>query len=363
MQIVHDLAELARGRPAILTIGGFDGVHRGHQFLIRQVVDRARRLDYDSVVVTFDPRPQVVLRPGNTQLTAAGEKVRILGALGPSIVVVLPFTRELSQIPAGQFLLNVREHVNVAEIWVGTDFAFGHNREGNVDFLIHSGQQSGFSVHVVSRQDLAGSTISSTAVRTLVEAGDVTEAAILLGHFLRVPGEVVSGAGRGSELGFPTANLSVSPSQVVPAKGIYAAYATRPDTAAETLASESPVAAALSGGGGEPGSIASPSGAGKARSSTPTVFVSNTAPAGRISAAVSVGTNPTFGEHGLTIEAYLLDFEGDLRGGRLSLDFVQRIRDEVAFERVDDLIGQMTEDVAQTRDIVSRAQEPGELIL
>jgi riboflavin kinase / FMN adenylyltransferase len=363
MQVVRNLAELTRGRPAILTIGGFDGVHRGHQFLIRQVVDRARRLDYDSVVVTFDPRPQVVLRPGNKQLTAADAKLRILSALGASIVVVLPFTRELSQIPAGQFLLKIREHINLAEIWVGSDFAFGHNREGNVDFLIHSGQQSGYSVHVVSRQDLDGKTVSSTAVREIAEAGDVSEAAFLLGHYLRVPGEVVHGAGRGRELGFPTANLAVSPSQVVPATGIYAAYAILPDGPDEPNGSTSPVATTTSGGENDLQFHGSRFSSDDVQTAARAVSRSNPTAAGRLSAAVSVGTNPTFGEHDLSIEAYLLDFEGDLSGRRLCLDFVRRIRDEAAFERVEDLITQMKEDVEQTRHILSQAQEPGELIL
>jgi riboflavin kinase / FMN adenylyltransferase len=312
VRIVTDLSALERDRPAILTIGAFDGVHRGHQYLIREVVDRARRRDYAAVVITFDPRPQVVLRPGSKQLTDGEQKARIIKALGPDVLVILPFSRELAAVPAGQFLLAVLEHINLAEIWIGADFAFGHNREGTVDFLIRSGQRSGFGMHVVARQQFDGVPISSTAVRTLLEEGDVSAAARLLGHYFRVPGTVVRGAGRGVELGFPTANLTTEATQQVPATGIYAGFLELEGV--------------------------------------------------RRPAAISVGYNPQFDGTELSVEAYVLDFAGDLYGQAVCLDFVGRVREERRFESVEGLIAAMGKDVAAVRAILGEAQEPGELV-
>ncbi len=313
MRVVSHLDALERGRPAILTVGAFDGVHRGHQYLIRQVVGRARALDALSIVLSFDPRPQVVLRPGSQQLTDGVEKARIMAAMGPDELLLLPFDRNLAQMPPGQFLLSLLEHINLAEIWVGADFAFGHNREGDVDFLIRSGQSSGFAVHVLSRQKLEGQALSSTAVREHIAAGDVVRAAQLLGHHFRLTGVVESGAGRGADLGFPTANIAISPWQMLPATGIYAGYLHS---------------------GGE---------------------VRN--------AAVSVGYNLQFDGKAIVVEAHVLDYSGDLRGESVSLDFVARIRDEQRFESVDALVDAIGQDVTRARAILADAEEPGELVL
>ena len=154
MHVVTQVEQLERGRPTVLTIGAFDGVHRGHQYLIRQVINRARSIDAASMVLTFDPRPQVILRPDELQLTDGVAKERIISALGVDTLVIMPFSQETTQIPAGQFLVSILDHVNLTEIWLGADFAFGHKRGGNVDFLIRAGQHSGFAVHVVARQAL-----------------------------------------------------------------------------------------------------------------------------------------------------------------------------------------------------------------
>lgn len=313
MKVVHDLAALQRGTPTILTIGAFDGVHRGHQYLIRSAVDRARALQFESMVLTFDPRPVVTLRPGSTQLTDGIDKTRIIAALGPDVLAILPFTVETSQIPAGQFLGRILDHVNLAEVWVGADFAFGHKREGTVDFLIRSGQSSGFGVHIVARQRFQDGQLSSTRVRELLEEGDVAQAAVLLGHYPGFRGRVVSGFGRGKDLGFPTANIETAESQALPAIGIYAAYLR------------------VNGD--------------------------------RYPAAVSVGTNPTFGGDKLVVEAYLLDFDGDLRDRVVAIDFVDRIRGEQRFDSADELVAEMHRDVDKVRKILDQAVEPGELIL
>jgi riboflavin kinase/FMN adenylyltransferase len=313
MLTISDLNGLERGSPTIMTIGAFDGVHRGHQYLIRQVVNRARSIDAQSMVLTFDPRPQVVLRPDTYQLSNADEKARIISALGVNILYIMPFTQETTQIPAGQFLASILDRVNLAEIWVGADFAFGHTRTGDVDFLIRAGSRSGFAVHVVARQTLGGQEVSSTRARELVAAGRVAEAAYILGHYASVSGTVVQGAGRGAGLGYPTANLALAPTQLVPGTGIYAGY-MRWD--------------------GQ-----------------------------RRPAAISIGFNVVFGGEILSVEAFALDFDGDLRGKEMHLDFVDRLRGEENFDSVDALVEQMHRDVAQVRSILERTGEPGELLL
>lgn len=313
MRIVDDLALLERGAPVILAMGAFDGVHRGHQWLIRQVVNRARALDAESMVITFDPRPEVTLRPGSLQLTGRTEKARLLGALGLNTAAIIPFTPAFSQIPAGNFLSSILDHINLTEFWAGADLAFGHHRQGTVATLITAGQHAGFAVHVVSRRPLDGVPISSTLVRDLVTAGDMAGAALYLGHYFTLTGSVVPGYGRGHGMGFPTANLSLPPAQLLPPTGIYAAYAR---------------------------------------------FDGDSRPA-----AVSIGYNPVFGNEKLSVEAFVLDWEGDLSGRDLALDLVARLRDEQHFPSIDALSAQIARDVEETRRILASARQPGELIL
>jgi riboflavin kinase/FMN adenylyltransferase len=313
VRTVAHLADLERGRPAVVTIGAFDGVHRGHQFLIRQTVERARRLDYETVVISFDPRPEVLFRPESHQLTDGAAKARIISALGVDTLVLIPFTREFSEVPAGQFLVTLLDHVNLAEIWVGADFAFGHKRGGNVEMLIRSGQQSGFAVHVVPRRPLDGTPISSSLVRDLVSAGDVAAAGVFLGYWPAWEGSVVHGDGRGRELGFPTANLEPPPHQLIPATGVYAGY-VRFD--------------------GQ-----------------------------RLPAAISVGYNVHFHGTALKVEAHILDWDGDIYDRVIGIEFVARVRGEQEFESVESLIGEMKRDCARVREILAAAAEPGELIM
>ncbi|MGI8824126.1 MAG: riboflavin biosynthesis protein RibF [Chloroflexota bacterium] len=299
MRQVRKLTDLERDRATVLTIGAFDGVHLGHQFLIRQVVERARRLEYDSMVVTFDPRPLVLLRPGSLQLTDGLSKARVIATLEPDIMAMLEFTRELASVPAEAFLLSVLDRVSVAEVWVGGDFAFGHNRTGDVNFLIRNGEAYSFAVHVVPRQKLEGMPISSSHIRACLSKGDVEGATRMLGHYPGFYGQVVSGYGRGAQLGFPTANVQPPSAQLLPATGIYATYATLG--------------------------------------------------ARRLKCAVSVGYNPVFGGKRIVVEAYILDFDEDIRGREIGLDFVARIRDEEGFSTVDALVQQMNRDVDQVR--------------
>jgi len=313
VRLVHDLAALNREAPTILTIGAFDGVHRGHQFLIQRVVDRARQLRCQSMVITFDPRPSVVLRAGQSQLTNGLAKSRIIAGLGIDALVTVSFTSELASLSAGEFLASILEHVHLVEIWTGADFAFGYKREGDVHFLERAGLDAGFQVQVVGRQLFGTESISSTAVRKLVAVGDVARAAKMLGHYPGFGGPVVAGFGRGKELGFPTANVLPPIYQQLPAIGIYAAYL---------------------GADGR-----------------------------RRKAAISVGYNVVFEGTAIAVEAYVLDFTGDLRDTEVQLEFVDRIRAERDFESVSALIAEMHRDVEKVRYILANAGEPGKLTL
>ncbi len=308
MRLVHELAALKRGAPTILTIGAFDGVHRGHQFLIEQVVDRARDLHCQSLVIAFDPRPSVVLRVGESQLTNGLTKARMITALGIDTLVLLPFTPDLASLSAGQFLASILEHVNLVEMWTGADFAFGYKREGDVGSLERAGLDAGFDVHVVGREQFGPELISSSAVRKLVSAGDVAHAAEILGHYPGFDGLVVGGFGRGKELGFPTANVRPPSHQQLPATGIYAGYL---------------------GFNGR-----------------------------SLGAAISAGYNVVFGGTAIVVEAYVLDFTGDLRDTEVRLDFVDRIRPERDFDSVSALVAEMHRDVEKVRHVLTTAAKP-----
>ena len=302
MRTVDRLSDLQRGRPAVLTIGAFDGVHLGHQWLIQSVIERARMIEAISVVVTFDPRPQVALQPGALQLTDGPSKARFIEALCPDVLVSLKFDTELAGQPADAFLATILEHVNLREIWVGADFAFGHERTGNVAYLQLQGQHAGFTVNVVSRQERGGRPVSSSLIRRLVSDGRVSSAANYLGHYPGFAGPVVTGFGRGSGLGYPTANVEPPRAQQLPATGIYAGFL---------------------GFKGE-----------------------------HLPAAISVGYNPVFQGTSLVVEGHVLDWDGDLTNTIVWLEFVERLRDELNFPSVDDLVVQMDRDVDEARAIL-----------
>lgn len=297
-------------KPAVVaTIGSFDGVHRGHQLLIGQMVEQARQLDVESLVVTFDPLPAEVLQPGSqmTELTDIHERLDLLRQLDVDRVAVLNFTRTLSLLGPRAFLDVLGRNYELRELCVGADFAFGHKRQGDVGFLRRAGSEMGFGVHVVPREDLDGEIIASSRIRSLVSSGAVSHAAVLLGHYPTVSGTVERGAGRGRALGYPTANLSLSRRHIVPASGIYAGHARVSSMSHR--------------------------------------------------AALSVGHNPTFGVNPLSVEAYILDFDRDIYAERITLEFVERLRAEISFESVEDLISQMALDVEKTREILDAADQ------
>ncbi|WP_406077010.1 bifunctional riboflavin kinase/FAD synthetase [Micromonospora sp. NBC_00858] len=299
----YDAAPGGWGR-SVVTIGVFDGVHKGHQSTIGHAVARARELGVQSVVVTFDPHPAEVVRPGShpAVLTEPARKAELIEALGVDVLCVVPFTPEFSRLPAEQFVHDILvEHLHAALVVVGSNFRFGHRAAGDVALLERLGRTFGFGVEGGPLVAEDGTVFSSTYIRSCVDAGDVGAAAAALGRPHRLEGVVVRGDQRGRELGFPTANLLCHRHAAVPADGVYAARLVRR-------------------GQREP-----------------------------LMAAVSVGTNPTFSGRERRVEGYALDFDGDLYGERLALDFVAHLRGQIRYDSVEPLIAQMEQDVVRTR--------------
>jgi len=297
---------------SVVTIGVFDGVHRGHQRIVARAVELARG-NLPVVVVTFDPHPDEVVRPGSHPpfLSTARRRAELLAGLGADAVCMLPFTYEFSQLGPDEFVRMVLvDRLHAAAVVVGEDFRFGHRAAGDVPLLATLGEKYDFSTEGVPLLADGGVTISSTYIRERLEAGDVATAAQELGRPHRVEGIVYRGHMRGRQLGFPTANLESPPHTAVPGDGIYAGWLVSLDAdGAET---------------------------------------------GRWPAAISVGPNATFGEAERTVEAYALDRDDlDLYGAHVAIDFVARLRGTERFGSVDDLVAQMHRDVDRARELLT----------
>jgi riboflavin kinase/FMN adenylyltransferase len=296
---------------SVVTIGVFDGVHRGHQRIVARAAEVGRERGLPVVAVTFDPHPDEVTRPGCHPpfLCSARRRAELLAGLGADAVCVLPFTYEFSQIDPDEFVRTVLvEKLRAAAVVVGEDFRFGHKATGDVSLLARLGEKYDYTVEGLPLLVLDDLTLSSTAIRNMLEAGDVTGAAKALGRPHRVEGVVVRGHQRGRLLGFPTANVESPPHTAIPADGVYAGWlATLDEAGAETS---------------------------------------------RWPAAISIGTNPTFDGNVRTVEAYALDrTDLDLYGLHAAIDFAVRLRGTLRFDSVDDLVEQMRLDVDQSREI------------
>jgi riboflavin kinase/FMN adenylyltransferase len=301
------LPPFQKGTRGLVTIGVFDGVHRGHQQIIVGMVEEAHATGGVAVALAFDPHPATTLgHEPPPLLTTLDERADLLAALGLDVLIVIPFTQALAHTPAVEFVEALLRNLRLAEMWGGPDFALGHRRKGDVPFLQRLGAERGFAVRVVEPLIWEGSLVSSSRVRSALQAGDIDQATGCLGRLYRLTGTVVHGDGRGRSLGIPTANLVSPIERLIPASGIYACQA-------------------------------------------------HTEQAGARPAAVNIGTRPTFDGHDVTAEAHLIDFEGDLYNQTLTLDFCARLRDEVAFSSVDALIAQMQKDIAQAKGILGDA--------
>jgi riboflavin kinase / FMN adenylyltransferase len=299
---------------SVVTVGVFDGVHRGHQQLIARAVARARERNLPAVLVTFDPHPAEVVRPGShpARLTSLRRRADLVEELGIDAFCVLPFTVELSRMEPAEFAHEVLvERLHAAAVVVGRNFTFGHRAAGDIALLSALGARFGFAVEGLDLISDDGVNFSSTYIRACIDAGDVAAATAALGRPHRVEGVVVHGDRRGRALGFPTANLATAPFSALPADGVYAGrFAIR----------------AVDGGPGAPGRL--------------------------LPAAVSVGTNPTFSGRVRTLEAYVLDVDEDFYGHEVAVDFEHRLRGQERFDAVDALVEQIHRDVARTRELL-----------
>ena len=307
----------------VLTIGVFDGVHRGHAELIAHAVKSARARGIPSVLMTFDPHPMEVVFPGShpAQLTTLTRRAELAEELGVDVFLVMPFTADFMKLTPERYVHELLvERLHVVEVVVGENFTFGKKAAGNVGFLREAGAKFGFAVEAMSlvaeHHQSETVTFSSTYIRSCVDAGDVVAAAEALGRPHRVEGVVVRGDGRGKVLGFPTANVAPPMYSAIPADGVYAAWFT------------------VLGHGPMVGTVL---------------------PGERYQAAVSVGTNPTFSGRTRTVEAFVLDTAADLYGQHVAVDFVVRIRGQEKFSRVEDLVTAMHGDTDKARTILSRA--------
>lgn len=322
MEVIHGLESFPKQRvPVVVVLGTFDGVHLGHQALVRLALTRARETGGRCVVLTFDPHPlQVIAPPGKPfLLTTVPERHQLLADLGVDLCVVVRFDAVFRQIPADRWITMLVESTRLAEAVCGSNYTFGYRRAGNAATLQAAGRDYGFAVHVVPPVEVDGITVSTSEIRALLHKGDVRRAGRLLGRWYGIRGTVIRGDGRGETLGFPTANLAPPTDKVTPALGIYAGFARVP-----------PQEFVRANSWETPGR-----------------------PAGTGQAAVSVGTRPTFGPGQLLIEAHLIDVSVDLYGAEIDLYFVERLRDELKFDSVEALIRQMHADVEQARAILA----------
>jgi len=305
MDIIRDLESLEKPlKNPILTIGNFDGVHKGHLNLFNKAIERALVIDGVSAVMTFDPHPVKVMKPGNGPplITPIEQKLRLIKEAGIEVIFCLPFTTEFANQEAQEFVKMILvEKIGIKELVVGYDYTFGHNRQGDTNLLQEMGEELGFRVHVVKPVYIENTLVSSTSIRRYVQEGNLAKAKMLLGRNYQVSGTVIKGQNRGGRLlGFPTANLQIV-DELIPKGGVYAVTVT------------------LNG---------------------ETYFgVSN------------IGYNPTFGNNALSIETHLLDFSGDLLGRIIKINFIMRLRDEKKFSGVEELIAQINLDIKQAKAI------------
>jgi riboflavin kinase / FMN adenylyltransferase len=306
MNHVYNLVDACLEKPSLVTIGVFDGVHIGHQHLIKQLVDEAHRTGRLAVVLSFFPHPDVVLRGRQDRyyLTTPEQKAEQLMKLGVDTVITHPFDDTVRHARAADFVDQLLDHLKMQDLWVGADFALGYQREGNVDFLSAQGKEKGFTLRTINLVANGSGTINSTAIRQALQDGNVEQARGWLGRSYTVSGEVVHGEQRGRKIGFPTANIAVWSQQVIPANGVYACWAQLGDE--------------------------------------------------RFMAVTNVGVRPTFDGEGVTVEAHLLDFNRDIYGQQLTVTFETRLRAEKKFNGIQELIAQIGSDAQAGREYLSK---------
>lgn len=307
MSVEEELAGLTPQKGMLLTIGVFDGVHLGHKYLLSELVEQARLKDLISGVVTFKQHPQRLLKPQSSLpfLTNLPQKIKLLKDEGVEAIITLSFTLELAQTGTHQFVSLLQKYLRMRGLVLGPDFSLGRNKEGNVAVLRALGQSMNFSLTVVPEITINGEVVSSTAIRNTLSRGNMRKVHDMLGRYFSLEGRVISGTGRGVELGFPTANLDIDPERALPADGIYATW----------------------------------------------TYIENQ----RYQSVTNIGKRPTFGESEQTVEVYILNFQGNLYRHELKIDIIKRLRREQRFDTIEALKKQIEEDIKQARAILNRS--------
>ena len=306
MEVIRGSQEIPESfRGAFVTIGNFDGVHLGHRFIFRMLIEEAHREGRPAVAISFDPHPKMVLHPERRPfylITSPEEKIRLLAGLGIDAFILIPFSVEYARTTAEEFVRGILwERLRIRRILIGHDYTFGRGKEGNEAFLTDAGRRLGFDVEVMDAFCVGDTVISSTKIREALLAGEVRFAASLLGRPYNLAGRVISGNQRGVRLGFPTANIAPD-KELVPARGVYAVRVLRE---------------------------------GK-----------------RHDGVVNIGFNPTFADKKRSVEVHIFDFHEDIYGESIEILFIERIRDEVRFESPEKLIAQIDRDIARARKIL-----------
>jgi len=306
MQIEKELAKVIPQKDTLLTVGVFDGVHLGHQHLLTHLRNEAQKRGWLSGVVTFKSHPQTVLslKSKLPWLNDLETRISLLRGLGIDVIAALTFTPELAQLSAQEFLQLLKDYLRMRGLVIGPDFALGRNRQGNADQLRLLGQEMDFSVEVMPPFVLNGEVVSSSAIRQALAQGETGKVGKLLGRPFSLTGQVVSGDKRGRVLGFPTANLDIKPEQALPSDGVYVTIA----------------------------------------------YVNHKL----LPSVTNIGTRPTFGGGKRTVETCLLDYEGQLLEQKLTIDLVDRLRDEKKFDTSEELKAQIGRDIAQARVILDK---------
>jgi len=305
MAVIYDLHQLKEPLiNPVLTIGNFDGVHKGHLTLFGMVKERAKSIGGQSALMTFDPHPIKIMKPGNGPplITLTRQKLELIGDADIDVIFCIPFTKEFASISASEFVQDILvDKIGVREIVVGYDYTFGHGRKGDIGLLQEMGETLGFVVHVVEPVHVGNKLVSSTSIRKLVQDGNLSEAKQLLGRDYQILGTVVRGKDRGGRLlGFPTANLELI-DELVPKVGVYAVKVVFGDQS--------------------------------------------------FNGVTNIGYNPTFGKGPFSVETHILDFKEDLLGKSIRVKFVKRLRDERPFGSIKDLAAQIGRDVLSARKL------------
>lgn len=307
MKVHHHINEFDPLGPVVLTQGTFDGVHYGHQQILKRVVSQAKAMDGESVLLTFFPHPRLVLYPDDNDLkllNSLEERIELVEKLGVDHMVILPFTKEFAKLSPEEFVREILVNkLRVKKLIIGYDHRFGKNRRGSFKDMLRFSKLFGFSLEEITAQEIADCTVSSTKIRKALLDGDVNEANALIGRPYTLKGEVMHGSKKGKELGYPTANIHVEAQyKLIPSNGVYAVKIYHDDR--------------------------------------------------EYTGMLNIGDNPTFADKNWSIEVHIFEFDKNIYNQTVEIAFIQRMRDEMKFSSVDELIQQMKEDEVNAKEIL-----------